>query len=58
MEADLKVDGAPVKLIALRGYNLNHSYWFFIAGAEGMMNRYSDEVKTLESSLGFKVSPV
>lgn len=56
MEADIQVDGKPMKLIAVRAHNVNNGYWFLVSGSEEAMNANSEEVNGLLGSISFRMS--
>ncbi|HSP06711.1 MAG TPA: hypothetical protein VLR94_06005 [Acidobacteriota bacterium] len=58
IDADIKMDGRPLKLIAVRAYNVNFVYWFFLSGTEDSMNANEKEVEGLVSSIDFKMSVI
>ena len=58
MEADIQVDGKPMKLIAVRAHNVNLGYWFFVSGSEEAMNANSEEVNGLLGSISFRMSVI
>lgn len=56
IEADLHMDGEPMKLVAVRATNLSTGYWIFISGKDDDMSRYADEVDAIAGSLHFRMS--
>ena len=48
----------PMKLVAVRAYNVNFGYWFFFSGTEESMNENEKEVDGLVGSISFKMSVI
>ena len=58
IDADIQMDGKPMKLIAIRAHNVNNGYWLFASGSEEMMDANRDEVEAVIGTLNFRMSVI
>lgn len=58
IEADITVDDKPMKLIALRGYHVDHAYWFLLSGTEAMMSENAEEIEHILGSISYDISMI
>ena len=56
MDADITVKDKPMKLIALRGYHVDHGFWFLISGTEATMNENEEEIDRIIGSISYDIS--
>jgi hypothetical protein len=56
MDADITIEDKPMKLIALRGYHVDHGYWFLLSATEATMNENEEEIERILGSISYDMS--
>lgn len=56
LEADVQVDGNPMKMIAVRAFHVDHAFWFIASGTQEAMENNAAEVNGLLGTISFRMS--